>query len=371
MSKSKSASTQNIKFGRHSEMRGVLRKRVHAYFKDNNLERRDQRAMYLKTVIIFAWLALSYGVMVFAPVPGWVRGLAAVSLGLAASGVGFSVMHDAGHRAYSKSKRLNTFLFLSIDLLGASSYVWNIKHNIMHHSFANLDGHDDDIDVGWLARLSPEQERHGFHRFQHLYIWPLYGFLMFKWHFWDDFYSWAAGKIGQRKMPRPKGRDALTLVLGKLIWFTLAFVVPSFFFPVLGVIAFYFVYSIVQGLMMAVVFQLAHCVEEAQFPAVPEDFKMETDWATHQLMTTVDFGRENRLLSWYIGGLNFQIEHHLFPGVSHIHYPAISKIVEHTCEEYGIPYAVQPSFFGGIRSHFRHLRTLGGAPKLPLDARTA
>lgn len=363
-----SESTQNLKFGRQSELRRTLRTRVNEHFSENGLQKRDQGAMYLKTATIFLWLAASYGVLVFAPVPAWVRAVAAVSLGLAAAGVGFSVMHDAGHRAYSKSKRVNSLLFLSIDLLGASSYVWNIKHNIIHHSFANIDEHDDDIDVGWLARLSPEQDRHSFHRFQHFYIWPLYGFLMFKWHFFDDFYSWGTGRIGQRKMQRPKGRDALTLILGKLVWFTLAFVVPSFFFPIPWVIATYFLFSIVLGLVMAVVFQLAHCVEEAHFPPVPQDMKMETDWATHQLMTTVDFGRDNRLLSWYIGGLNFQVEHHLFPGISHIHYPAISKIVEQTCVEYGIPYLSQPTFLGGIRSHYRHLRAMGRAPELAAPA---
>jgi len=364
MTNSTSEVTRNIKFGDQSDMLRTLRKRVNAYFKENNLDKRDQKAMYLKTAIIFAWLAISYGVMVFAPVPAWVRAIAALSLGLASAGVGFSVMHDAGHRAYSKNKKVNTLLFLSIDLLGASSYVWNIKHNIMHHSFANIDGHDDDIDVGWLARLSPEQAHYRFHRFQQFYIWPLYGFLMFKWHFFDDFYSWAVGRIGNRAMVRPRGRAALTLVGGKLLWFTLAFIIPSFLFPIPWVIAFYAVYSIVVGLVMSVIFQLAHCVEEAHFPAVPESLRMETDWATHQLMTTVDFGRDNRLLSWYIGGLNFQVEHHLFPGISHIHYPAISKIVEQTCADFEIPYAAQPTLWGGVRSHYRHLRAMGRAPQL-------
>lgn len=336
-----------------------MKKRVRAYFEDTGLARRDQVAMYLKTFTIFAWTVASYGVLVFAPVPGWVRVIAAISLGLAGAGVGFSVMHDAGHRAYSKNNVLNSLLFLSLDVLGGSSYVWNVKHNMLHHSFANLDGHDDDIDVGALGRLSPEQTRLPFHRFQHLYIWPLYGLLVAKWQFWDDFYCWATGRVGGREMARPKGKDAAILIGGKLVWFTLAFVIPSLLFPIGWVIAFYLLQSFVQGLVLATVFQLAHCVEEAEFPAVPDDFQMEHDWATHQLMTTVDFARENRLVSWYIGGLNFQVEHHLFPRISHIHYPAISKIVEQTCAEYDVPYLAQPSLWRAIRSHFRHLRKLG------------
>ncbi len=359
MQKDQPNRSPNVKFARQGDFRRTLRQRVDAYFEESGLDRRDQLAMYVKTATILAWMGLSYSVLVFAPVSAWVRVLAAVSMGLAAAGIGFSIMHDAGHRAYSKNNLLNSLLFMSLDVLGGSSYVWNVKHNMLHHSFANLDGHDDDIDVGVLGRLSPEQRRLPFHRFQHLYIWPLYGLLVAKWQFWDDFYCWATGRVGGREMPRPKGKDAFILVGGKLVWFTLAFVVPSLLFPVGWVIVFYLLASFVQGMTLATVFQLAHCVEEASFPAVPDDHQMEHDWAVHQLMTTVDFARDNRLLSWYIGGLNFQVEHHLFPRISHIHYPAIAPIVEQTCAEYGIPYLAQPTLRGGIRSHFRHLRKLG------------
>lgn len=371
MTSKQTNASSNIKFSRQSDFRRELRRRVNVYFKENQLDQRDQRAMFVKTATILTWLALSYTILVFAPVAIWVRILAAISLGFATAGVGFSIMHDAGHRAYSRHKRLNALLFLSLDMLGGSSYMWNVKHNIMHHSFANLDGHDDDIDVGFLGRLSPEQRRLGFHRFQHLYMWPLYGFLTTKWQFWDDFYCWAVGRVGNRAMVRPRGKDAATLVLGKLFWFSLAFIIPTLFHPLWGVILFYLLAACVQGVVMAVIFQLAHCVEEAQFPPVPEDLHMPVDWATHQVMTTVNFGRENRLLSWYIGGLNFQVEHHLFPGVCHTHYPAISEIVERTCADFSVPYRCQPTLRAGVRSHYRHLRALGQPQPAPLIPQAA
>jgi linoleoyl-CoA desaturase len=359
MQKTKSKSSPTVKFSRQSDFCRTLQKRVKGYFKETGLDERDQTAMYVKTFAIFAWFFGSYAALVFLPIPWWGRVIAAVSVGLASAGIGFSIMHDAGHRAYSKNNTLNQLFFMSLDMLGGSSYVWRFKHNTLHHSFANIDGHDDDIDMGALGRLSPEQQRLPFHRFQHFYIWPLYGLIVVKWVFWDDFYCWATGQVGGREMSRPKGMDAAVLVGGKLVFATLAFVIPALLYPIGWVIAFYLLMSLVQGVTLATVFQLAHCVEEADFPILPEDHQMEHDWATHQLMTTVDFARKNPLVTWYVGGLNYQVEHHLFPRISHIHYPALSEIVEETCAEFGVPYHAQPTLFGAIGSHFRHLRRLG------------
>ncbi|WP_168210879.1 fatty acid desaturase family protein [Persicimonas caeni] len=353
------STSPSVKFSHGGDFRRTLQKRVKHYFKDTGLDQRDQPAMYLKTAVILGWFFASYAALVFAPLPWWGRVLMAISLGLSCAGIGFSIMHDAGHRAYSKNNWVNQLLFMSLDMLGGSSYVWRFKHNTLHHSFANIDGHDDDIDIGLLGRLSPEQKRLPFHRFQHWYVWPLYGLLVVKWQFWDDFYCWATGKVGGREMPRPKGMDAAVLVGGKLVFLVFGFVVPALIHPVGWVIAFYLLASFVQGIVLATVFQLAHCVEEADFPVPPESHRMEHDWATHQLMTTVDFAQKNPLITWYVGGLNYQVEHHLFPRISHIHYPKLAEIVRETCEEFGVPYHAQPTLWGGIRSHFRHLRRMG------------
>ena len=353
------AAAKSPKFDRQGDFRRTLRGKVSEYFEEKGLGERDQRAMYWKSAAMLSWFAISYLVLVFAPVPVVVRVLAAISLGLAGAGIGFSVMHDAGHGAYSSRPWLNKVFFFSLDFLGGSSYLWNVKHNVIHHSYANVDGHDDDIDMGWLGRLAPEQKRLPIHRFQHFYIWFLYGFLVLKWHLYDDFRVLIQGEIGPKRVPKMKRKDLGVFVLGKVLFVTYAFVIPSFFFGLGWILLFYLLATFVQGVTMSLVFQLAHCVEEADFPVPDESNQFGHDWATHQVMTTVDFAPKSKVISWYVGGLNFQIEHHLFPRISHIHYPAIAEIVRETCEEYGLPYRVQPSLWGGVRSHFRWVRQMG------------
>ena len=250
--------------------------------------------------------------------------------------------------------------FYSLDLLGGSSYFWNIKHNQLHHTYASIAGYDDDIDVGSLMRLSPKQQHLSFHRFQHFYIWPLYGLIVPKWQIVDDFVTWKTGKISQQTVPRPKGKDAVALVLGKIWFFGAYLIFPMFLYPAVWVIGFYLLASWVQGFTLAVTFQLAHCLEEAHFPDVDE--VSEVDWARHQVLTTVDFAPKNKLVTWYIGGLNYQVIHHLFPRISHVHYPKLAQIIDETCQEFGMEYKVHHSVWDGLKSHFRHLKKLGTTP---------
>ena len=147
------------------------------------------------------------------------------------------------------------------------------------------------------------------------------------------------------------------------MFFGWALVVPALFHPWWVVLAYYAATSMVLGLVLSVVFQLAHCVEEAEFPRPPLGTDRLSDaWAVHQVQTTVDFARGNRLLTWYVGGLNFQIEHHLFPRICHIHYPRIAPIVREVCAEYGVRYAVHKSLLGAVASHFRWLRRMARPP---------
>ncbi len=336
-----------------------LRRRVDAYFADGR-RRRDCWQMYLKTATILAWLATSYAMLVFIVPTVWLAAPLAISLAFAISAVGFSIQHDASHHAYSRCGWVNRLAATSLDLIGASSYLWRWKHVVFHHTYPNVDGQDTDIDPGAAARLSPHQRRRWFHRWQHLYLWPLYGITAARWHLWGDFKEIALGAIGPHKIPRPKGWDLAVFLLGKAVSVSLLLVVPMLVHPWWVVLTFYVVVTVVVGIVLTVVFQLAHCVGEADFPQ-PMDgtLQMENAWAVHQVRTTVDFARGSRVLCWLLGGLNFQIEHHLFPGVCHIHYPALSRIVEATCGEFGVPYSNHGSFLGGIRSHYRWLRTLG------------
>jgi len=244
--------------------------------------------------------------------------------------------------------------------LGASSYVWAKKHNIVHHSYTNIVEHDDDINLSFLGRLAPHQKRRKHHRLQHYYMWGLYGLMPPKWQLFDNFRDIIVGRIGQHRFPRPKGWDLVHFITGKAVFLSLAFVIPMLLHSIWAVLLFYAVASLVEGVVLGVIFQLAHCVEEAAFP-LPRDESgcMENAWAVHQVETTVDFARGSRLLSWYIGGLNFQIEHHLFPQICHVHYPALARLVEETCNEFGLHYKAHKSLLAGIVSHFRWLRRMG------------
>ena len=351
-----------LKFAASHRFQRELRRRVDRYFQATGRAERDCPQMYLKTAIMLGWCAASYALLVFGAGTWWLALPLAISLGLSMAAVGFNIQHDGGHQAYSESRWINKLMALTLDLLGGSSYVWARKHNSIHHSYANITGHDDDINLGFFGRLSPHQKRLRFHRLQHFYLWALYGFLPIKWQVFDDFRAVVTGRIAGHRFTRPKGWDVVTFIGGKVVFFSLALVVPLLIYPAWAVLLFYVAASFVQGLVLSVVFQLAHCVEEAAFPLPHEATgRMQAPWAVHQVETTVNFARGSRLLSWFVGGLNFQIEHHLFPRICHVHYPALSPLVEETCREFGLRYVAQETLLAGVASHFRWLRRMGMA----------
>jgi linoleoyl-CoA desaturase len=357
----------HVTFGRDDQFNQEVRRRVDQYFARVRRKPRDCAQMYLKTAVVLGWLAASYTLLVFFAASWWMALPLVISLGLAMAAVGFNIQHDGGHHAYSDRPWINRLMARSLDLLGGSSFFWARKHNVLHHNYANISGHDDDIDLGILGRLSPHQRRLPFHRFQHYYLWALYGFLPMKWQLYDDFRDLITGQVGSRRFARPKGGDLAVFLGGKTLFFSLALVVPLLAHPLWAVLLAYLLVSLVEGTALSVVFQMAHCVEEAAFTLPAGDtHQIEASWAVHQVESTVDFARRNRLLSWFIGGLNFQIEHHLFPRICHVHYAAIAPLVEQTCREFRLKYSAHKSFRAGLVSHFRWLRQMG-RPAAGLD----
>jgi linoleoyl-CoA desaturase len=354
------AQATKAKFLEAGPFHQALKTRVDGYFQESGRSVRDLPGMYAKTAALLGWLGASYAFLVFGSTSAWSALAGCVSLGLAMAGIGFSVQHDANHGGYSDHKSVNRVLASTLDVLGASSYVWSWKHNIFHHSHPNVVGLDADIDIQPFCRVAPGQRLHAAHRFQHFYIWLLYGLLAVKWNFVDDFKDVLTGRVGKQKMPRPTGRTLVGVLGGKLFFFGWALVLPAFFHPVWKVALCYAVTSFVLGVTLASVFQLAHCVEEAAFPEVPQGSGLfPREWAVHQVETTVDFARGNPLVCWYLGGLNFQVVHHLFPRVCHLHYPALSRIIEDTCREHGVRYRAQKSVGAALGSHVRWLKRMG------------
>ena len=358
-----------LTFRRENAFYKELRRRVDDYFRDSDRSPRDCPAMYLKTAIILTVFSGLYALLVFMAESWWQALALAVLLGISVAAIGFNIEHDGSHHSYSNHAWINRLAAMTMDLIGASSYVWHWKHVVVHHTYVNITGHDADIDIAFFGRLTPHQKRFGFHRWQHFYLWPLYGLNVIKWHLYDDFRDVLTGRIGVTRMPRPKRWELIRFVGGKALFLTLAFGLPLLIHPLWRVLLFYVLTVALAGVIVSVVFQLAHCVEEAEFPLPSGNSgSMENAWAVHQVETTLDFARRSRVESWLLGGLNFQIEHHLFPRICHVNYPALSKLVEETCREFGVRYGAHTSLRAGLFSHFRWLRRMGartaGRPQL-------
>lgn len=323
--------------------------------------RRGRWKAGVKAAILVAWTAASYFGLLFVASNAWQAILLAISLGLAVAGVAFSIGHDANHGAFSNSRRLNRVLGLTFDMIGASSYVWRLKHNHAHHSYTNIVGADTDIEQMPLARLAPDQPRRWFHRWQHIYMWLFYGLFSIKHHLFGDVIGMTGGRFGQiTPVARPTGVELVAFIGGKVAFASWTLVIPMLLHSPWEVLLLFVVASWVLGAMLATVFQLAHCVEEATFTSVDALRAGESrPWAEHQVETTVDFATTNPVLNWYLGGLNFQVEHHLFPRVCHVHYPRLVEVVRRTCEEHGVRHVTQPTLRAALASHARWLRQMG------------
>jgi len=362
----KKHSIRKLEFGEDRAFELDLQRQVNDYFdQEYGRSRKGALPLYLKTGIILTLFVTSYLLLVFAASSIWQGLLLAILLGLCVAGIGFNIAHDGGHGAYSKSPWVNKLAAMTMDMVGVSSYVWFWKHSVIHHRYVNITGYDTDIDIGILGRLSPYSPRLPFHRWQHFYLWVLYGFLAAKMEFVDDFKRIMMGRIGKHRFSRPHGWDLVIFVFGKIFFFSWAFCLPLVLHPWGTVLLFYAVGVSVLGVTLSLVFQLPHCAGQADFP-LPEDGHIKAPWAVHQAQVTLGVNRQNLLLRWPLGGLNFHLEHHLFPTVCHIHYPAIARIVKEICAKHGVKYGEHPTFWLGIVSHYRWLRLMGRQQK-PMD----
>jgi len=355
--------TVNIKFSNKKSPTFIqdLKTQVNDYFKENNLSKKADTRMIVKT---FVMLLLTFGpyAMIMSNQFGiWEMWALTFIMGVGVAGIGFSVSHDALHGAYSSNNKVNTALGLTFDLMGANGYLWKITHNVIHHTYTNIQGIDEDLEVSPLLRLSPESDHKPIHRFQHLYGFATYSLSTLFWVFVKDYKYLLQKNLGPyENIKHPKGEVALMIFM-KLIYYTYMIVLPLIFLNVTWwqfVIGFLTIH-LVAGTILGVIFQLAHVVEDTEHFTNKHTSVMEDAWLIHEMKTTANFGRNNKLLCWYVGGLNFQIEHHLFPKVCSIHYPKISPIVERVANEHGIPYNHQPTLSSAIGSHYKMLKLYG------------
>lgn len=341
----------------------TLKSRVDQYFTDNNLDPAGNSKVYFKGILQITVAATLYTVLVFfTPLP-WISVLLCIILGFNLGAIGFNVMHEGGHQSFSRHNWINSVSSYVLNVLGGNAHYWKIKHNINHHTYTNIEGMDSDIDVKPFMRLHKGQPRRAYHRFQHVYWVILYGVSYLAWIFYDDFVKYLSGKVSIN-MERKK----LSFNQHVIFWFTklmyigVYMVVPILMVGWLPWLIGFVIITFTTGLVISIVFQLAHVVESTQFrSATAQDKSERQEWAIHQINSTADFATSNKWLYWLLGGLNFQVEHHLFPRISHVHYPAISQYVKEACKEYGIVYHEYTSMFKAVASHLVHLRRLGRA----------
>jgi linoleoyl-CoA desaturase len=337
-----------------------LKRKVDEYFKTGRKKQTGDWRIFHKTLVLFLSLIALYLLLIFGSLPTWVNVIMCVLMGFNFAFIGFNVMHDGGHGSYSDKRWLNEIMGHSLNVMGASTYFWKFKHNIVHHTYTNIEGHDDDIDIKPFIRTNKEQKRLGFHRFQHVYALFLYSITYLFWWAYNDFVKYFSGKILDKKIPEMKLSEHIGFWATKVAHIALFIVIPILVVGWQHALIGYLIVAGVTGIVISVVFQLAHVVEDVDFPMPDEEtLKIEENWFVHQLQTTANFSTRSKIVSWMTGGLNFQVEHHLFPRISHIHYPALSKIVRQCCAQYGIPYNEYPTVAKAVSSHLHYLKVVG------------
>lgn len=353
--------------GTQREFAATLNKRVNEYFTRNKLAKHANGEMIVKTVFMFSLYFVPYALIVSGVVTGTLALiLSVVVMGLGLSGIGLSIMHDANHSAYSKKDWVNSLLGYSMNLIGANAFNWKMQHNVLHHTYTNVHEEDEDISPRGVLRLTPHSDWKRIHKYQHIYAWFLYGLMTIVWLFFKDFvriYNYQTNGMAKKHKINIV-REWIILIGSKIGYISYIFIIPIVFTSlawwqiISGVVMMHYI----AGFILAIIFQPAHVIEGTEFPLPDENNSLENNWAIHQLLTTTNFGNRSRWFSWYVGGLNFQIEHHLFPHICHVHYRKISSIVKETALEFGLPYKSARTFMGALAGHARLLKQLGARP---------
>lgn len=341
-----------------------LRKKVKNYFETNKISKYGNASIVAKSVLMTFLYLTPYTLMLTGLVNSVVGILFCfVAMGFGMAGLGMVLMHDSNHGTYSKNTRVNRFLSNSLYLLGGFPPTWQYQHNTLHHGYTNIHGHDGDINPAGILRFSPHKPLRKFHRFQFIYAWFLYMLMTISWITTKDFKQFFAYRKNGAVLSGTKSdrRMVFELVISKILYYGIFLVIPLIILPIAWywIVLFFLVMHAVTGLMLSAIFQTAHVMPTSAYPLPDENGNIENDWAVHQLMTTTDYAPTSRIFSWLIGGLNYQVEHHLFPNISHVHYKNIASIVRETAKKHGLPYYVRPSFLHALSSHVSMLKKLG------------
>ena len=340
----------------------VLRKNVYAYFKENRISIKGNTSMYVKACIMLFIYLIPFFILLMMQMPNWAAVLLIVLMGIGEAGIGMSVMHDASHGAFSSKKWVNDMFSSTMFLLGSNTFNWKVQHTILHHTFTNIYGYDQDIETKAMLRLCEHAPLKKFHRFQFIYAYFFYGLMTLSKLITDVAQLINFNRSGITKQQGFKPHiETIKLILIKVIYFILILGLPIWLtsYNWWQILVGFCMLHLTAGIIMSTIFQMAHVVEGAQQPIPDNNNVIPNEWLVHELSTTADFAHNNHFLNWYAGGLNFQIEHHLFPNICHIHYTKIAPIVEQTAREFGFVYNLKPTFSAAFISHAKRLKELG------------
>ena len=352
---------QKIKFQRgKSEFYSTLSKRVDEMFEEKKASKNANFEMVFKTFFFLGWIAACYYLLMFTSLNDVVFYVVWAVLGLGCAFAAVNIGHDAIHGAYSKKKWINDLMSNSFNILGASAYMWNFMHNKAHHMNTNIQDYDEDLNSLPIIRMSPKQPLKPIHKWQHIYAPLFYGLGSISWVFLKDYKKFFSNDIGGYEMNH-KFKDYFFLFFWKAVYYTLFIVVPFMIIdrPWNQILGGFLLMHFFEGFALAIIFNLAHLVEELHFPKPDPEGNIENKWAIHQLLTTADFAPNNLIAKWFTGGLNFQAVHHLYPKICHTHYPKISEIMKVTAKEFDVPYVINATFFGALASHLRYMKKCG------------
>ena len=345
----------------------TLNKRINDYFKEQKIKKTGNWKLYSKAIVMFALLFVPLILVLTLQMHWTLEVLCMILVGVGMAGVGMNVMHDANHESFSSKKWVNKLMGSSIYILAGNDYNWKVQHNVLHHTYTNIQGHDEDIDAGRVIRFSRHAKWYSFHQYQKYYAFFLYGLLTVNWAITTDFkqtYHYLKRKLSYGKMPNP-ATQWTKLIIGKIVYYALWVVLPL----AIGIVWWkvligFFIMHYTAGIILSVVFQLAHVMPNTEMPLPDEVGNMKNTWAIHQLHTTSNFAPKNWLVRFYTGGLNNQVEHHLFSNISHIHYKKLAEIVKSTAKEFNQPYNEYKTFRKAVIEHYRQLDVLGRKPKM-------
>ncbi len=352
------------KIGR--EFSATLNKRVRMYFKDNNISKHANAAMVFKTIVMVSLYFVPLGLILFAGLSNiWVILAMYLIMGIGMAGIGMGVMHDANHGAYSKNENVNKWIGKIVNLIGGYAVTWKVQHNVLHHSYTNIHGYDEDIAPPKFMRFSPNEKLKPIHKYQHFYVWFFYSLMTVSWVTTKDFQQ----LFRYRKMDLTKTENSnfsalfIELIFSKVFYYTTMLILPIVILPIswFWIPIFMVAKNLIAGFILAVVFQPAHVIPETEFVQPDADNYVDNNFAIHQMKTTANFAPKSRILAWFVGGLNYQVEHHLFPNICHVHYKKISAIVKKTAEEYNIPYHSHQTFMKALLYHTKMIKSLGRA----------